>query len=345
MNRISTLLLSSFVGLALTSCGGASGPIDGDRAKAHAAKIIEFGPRPAGSKNLTLAATYIKQQIQQLGLEPQEQLFEVTKPFRGKDTTTKFQNLFVEIPGKDPVNGPLVVIGAHYDSKLTEGHDNPKHNFHFVGAMDAAGATGLLVELVRHLKDRKSDVTYLVVWFDGEESMTFDWSDDLALFGSQHFVQVMKEDKRRFPNGMLKRMHAMVLLDLIGDVETKIDRDTASSTDLVQIVKAAAEKIGESDRVHRYDGSFKDDHLPFIRAGVPAVNLIDFTARVPPELGGPPLSQRPPEWEKYFPWWHTPEDKLERLSGASLAFVGNLLWAALPDIEAFAVRLHAERNR
>lgn len=321
---------------ALCRCGGGGGErvVDGGQALAHAAKILELGPRPAGSKNLTAAATYLKQVLRDRGLEPQEQIWSETVKLHGKEQQVKFQNVWAQVPGKDPVHGPVVILSAHYDSKLCSGHPDPAHNFEFVGALDAAGSVGVLLELSRHLAKRDNTVNFWLVFFDGEESLEYDWNDQLALFGSRHFVRTMSQDKQRFPNGLSSRLRAMVLLDLIGDKIQKIDRDKASTTELVELFRGVATEMGEADRMYRYESEFKDDHIPFVDYGIPAIDLIDFVHRVPAGR----RKDEPPEIAQYEAWWHTRADTLDKLSPDSLAFVGNLVWNALPKLEQFATK-------
>lgn len=311
--------------LGLFSCGGSKGPIDGDRAYQHVAKLVGFGPRPAGSEELAASAAYIGEQLQALGLEMQVQEFQDEKA-----PGVTFRNLWTEIPGSDPTAGPVVVLAAHYDTKLADGHDNADHNFPFVGAIDGAGASGLLLELARHLTQRPDPGANIwLVWFDGEESIPWDWDHDRSLFGSRHFVRTMIADKERFPRGLRARMKALVLMDLIGDKNIKLDRDGNSNKELQDLFGEVAKEMGEEERMYSYRSSFTDDHIPFNDAGVRVIDLIDFKFRAPSER----MPNEPPEIAELATWWHTNEDTLDKVSADSLAFVGNLVWLALPRIE------------
>jgi Zn-dependent M28 family amino/carboxypeptidase len=322
----------------VAGCGAESypGPVDGHRALHHCQKIVEFGPRPAGGKNLTAVAAYIQQQLRDLELKPQQEQWQETLRWRGQEHQVAFQNLWVEIPGKAGAEPrPIVVVGAHYDSKLCEGHAVAEQNFHFVGAIDSAGACGLLLELARHLKARnEAPVDYWLVWFDGEESLDFDWNKELSLFGSKRFVKTMGADRQRFPKGLSARMRAMVLFDLVGSKNPKIDRDTASDDKLIKIFEKAAATLGVKHRVFQYESSFTDDHLPFLNCGIPSIDLIDLTHRVPAHL----QKGKPVVHPDYETWWHSKDDTLDKMSPDSLTFAGNLFWTALPEVEAFAQR-------
>lgn len=316
------------------ACGSRStGPIDGERALKHAADILEFGPRPPGSEALRRAGDLVLARLRELGLEPQEQVWTEKVVVYDTPREVQFRNLWVEIPGRDPKRGPVLVIGAHLDSKLAEGHPDPAHNFPFVGAVDSAGACALLLELARHLKDRQADrpVNVWLVWFDGEECLEWDWVDEKALFGSRHFVATMRADRERFPAGLAARMRAMVLLDLVGAENLKIDRDVESSRVLLDIFADAAKELGVRERLYRWESPMKDDHIPFRRYGVSVIDLIDFRFRFKGDL--PRQGEPAPPEGAYEVFWHTSDDTLERLSAESLKLAGDLLWAALPRIE------------
>lgn len=317
------------VSCTLASCSGPkeTGPIDGDKAMAHVNFLYKYGPRPAGSRELTQAADYIQSKLKELGLAPQVQRW------REEAHKLDLQNIWVQIDGEDPQAGPILVIGAHYDTKNCQGHPNPAHNFRFVGAIDGTGGPAVLLELARHLKERQNVPNIWLVWFDGEENVEFEWTDDnKALFGSRHFVKTMAADKTRFPKDLQQRLKAMVLLDLVGDKNPKVDRDTNSNSDLLTIFGDAGKRMGEAARMFQTTSPIKDDHIAFVNYGIPAINLIDFHFRIPPERGRP--NERPPASDpRYEQWWHTDRDTPDRMSAFSLKFFGDLVYLALPEVE------------
>lgn len=322
-------LLALLAAALLPACSASvSGPVDGARALAHVRRMVEFGPRPPGSAAIEQTRQWMEAEIRKLGLEPRRMAFRAP----GEPQIGEFVNLWTEIPGQDPANGPILALAAHYCSKLTEGHANPAHNFRFVGAIDGAGASCVLLELARHLKERKTVPNVWLIWFDGEESLEFEWNDKRALFGSRHFAAAMQADKQRFPKGLAQRMKAFVLLDLIGDKDLKIDRDLWSNGDLQKVFLEAAKRMGEERRMFAWESKITDDHIPFQKLGVPVINLIDFFWRDPNSRKDP--AQVPASVRDLQAWWHTPEDTVDKMSAASLALAGNLVWTALPGIEA-----------
>jgi Zn-dependent M28 family amino/carboxypeptidase len=133
--------------------------------------------------------------------------------------------------------------------------------------------------------------------------------DNDHTYGSRHYV----DEARR--NGTLKDIRAMILVDMIGDRDLRIMRDTNSTPWLTDIFWDAAKRLGRREFVDEAL-DIQDDHIPFLQAGVPAVDIIDLD----------------------YPAWHTEADTIDRVSGQSLQGVGDVLLAALPDVIA-----HIER--
>ena len=316
---------------SLTSCGS-NGPVKGSAAMAHVDAMLKFGPRPFGSDNLAKAADYICAEIKKIGLEPKRH-----ELLHEKEKKT-IRNLYCQIDGEDPQNGPILMIGAHYDTKLADGHTDAAHNFPFVGAIDGTGAPAVLIELARALKNQKQKQTCNVwlYWIDAEESIDWTWNNDRALLGSAAFAKQMSKD------GTLKRLKAFVLLDLIGSKNLKIDRDGNSVGELLDIFGTAAKAMGEDDRMFDFPTAAElaqakqqgikwgttDDHLSFKNYGIPTALLIDFSQRIPGQPKNPDFEQ----------WWHTADDNRDAMDSASLAFAGNLVMQAMPALDAFVTK-------
>ncbi len=346
MTRRRTLPLLAAIATVplLSGCGGgrSEGPIDGARALAHVQKFVGFGPRPFGSDALGKTADYIEGELKQLGLSPKRHEVVHEKEKR------LIRNLYVQIDGETPGKGPILIYGAHYDTKLTEGHSDAAHNFPFVGAIDGGGGPAVLIEMARELKSRpqKPKVDIWLYWIDAEESLDFQWNDQRALLGSKAFCKMLAE------TGTLARVRAFVLLDLIGSKNHKIDRDGNSHTKLQEIFEKAGRTIGTPERLYEFPTAeelayykrqgtpwgITDDHKTFSGYGIPSVLLIDFARRIPPHLQGLQPGQQPQVDERFYQWWHTPDDDLEQVDAEALRFAGNLALAALPDLEDFCLR-------
>jgi glutaminyl-peptide cyclotransferase len=223
-----------------------SSRFDAAGAMALAKQQVDAGQRPAGSPTLRRVAEELRKEL------PNGR-FEAVPGHPG------LRNIVGDVPGP----GPVIVVGAHYD---TETH--PKG---FVGANDAAAAVGAVIEVARAVQKLDRDAAapgIRFVLFDGEEepAPTEDFYRD-ALRGSKAYVQLHAEEVR-----------AMVLLDYIGNAGVRLPREGSSTASLWQDVRAAAKRVGvgavfpDTTQV-----SIFDDHTPFLRAGIPAVDLIDWS--------------------------------------------------------------------
>lgn len=315
------LAILGFCGCSAKKTAG----FDGARAEELTRRIVAIGPRPPGSENIRKVADLIASELTAIApeLSLQRQRFERDDISPG----VEYENLWVEIKGKGAGAGaPILVLAAHYDSKITYPGEQ---DFAFVGALDAAASCAVLVEMARHLtSDLRVDHDVWLVFFDGEESIEWEWNDSKALIGSRHFAKTMAADKTRFPSGLAARMKAFVLLDLLGDQEFKLDRETESNSKMIDVFARAAETLGVRDHVFPDEKSpvSGDDHIPFKQLGVRVIDLIDFRWRAPSQHSdGMPEAAR-----KYFPFWHTADDSMERVSADSLTTIGDLLLIAIP---------------
>jgi hypothetical protein len=277
---------------------GAATAFDSARAWTHLQQIVGIGPRPSGSPQLRQTRAYLTRQLAQIGLTVQEQPFTATTPL-GR---VEMVNLIVRLPGR---RSDRILIGGHYDTKLFK-------NQVFVGASDGGSSAAFLLELARALKDRPREFTVEVVWFDGEEALV-DWDHPSGTdntYGSRFYVQTARQANA------LTSIAAMVLVDMIGDRDLRIRRETQSTAWLTNLIWTAARRLNHQSVFIDETTLVADDHLPFLAAGVPAVDIIDLD----------------------YPQWHTPDDTLEHVSARSLQVVGDVLLAALPDIEAHLAR-------
>jgi glutaminyl-peptide cyclotransferase len=288
----SPLLLAALVSVGACLSAQAPSPFDSTRAYTHVRDQVALGPRPAGSPANIKTREYIIRTLAQAGYQAAEQPFDASTPV-GR---VKMANVIATLPGDRPER---IVIASHFDTK-------PIDEFRFVGANDGGSSTGTLLELARVLKSRpRPPFTIEFLFFDGEEAWG-EWRDPNHTYGSRHYVTAARSA------GTLASLKALILLDMIGDRELNLRRDTNSTPWLTDIVWAAAKRLGHG--AHFLDEPFpvEDDHIPFLKAGVPAVDLIDLD----------------------YADWHQAGDTLDKVSARSLQIVGDVVLAALPDIEA-----------
>ncbi|MGH2712900.1 MAG: M28 family metallopeptidase, partial [Thermoleophilaceae bacterium] len=196
------------------------------------------------------------------------------------------RNVVGTVRGREP---GYVVVGAHYDTKDFPG---------FVGANDGASGTAIVIELARTIRRPRHTIHFIL--FDGEESPR--GSDDFLADG----LRGSKVAARRYRDA-----RAMVLLDFVGDRRLRIPREGSSNEELWERLRRAARQVGAGrtfpDATH---GSILDDHVPFLRQGVPAIDLIDFD----------------------FPCFHRTCDDLSAVSERSVDAVGETVLRLLASL-------------
>ena len=265
---------------------------DSNKAWEHLRQQVSIGPRPSGSPANVKNRDYIKAQMAALGIKTAEQAFEGATPLG----PIKMVNIIATIPGQRP---DRIVLASHFDTKLFR-------DLRFVGASDGASSTAALIELARVIKARgQLPFTIELLFLDGEEAVNWDWQGQDNTYGSRHYVQTAQQART------LGGIKALILLDMIGDRDLVIRRDSNSTPWLVDLVWAAAARRGHRAVFSTDLTTVEDDHIPFLRAGVPSVDIIDLDN----------------------PTWHTAQDDLEHVNARSLQIVGDVVLAALPDIE------------
>jgi glutaminyl-peptide cyclotransferase len=229
---------------------------------------VELGPRPAGSPESRRLARLLKR---------------IVPRGRYQDVPGGLRNVIGTVPGREP---GYVVVGAHYDTKDIPG---------FVGANDGASGTAVAAQLARSIRRPRHTVQF--IFFDGEESPrgSNDFEED-GLRGSKVAAPAFADAR------------AMVLLDFVGDRNLSIPREANSDPALWRKLRAAGRRVGAGSVFpDRLSGSVLDDHIPFIDAGVPAIDLIDFT----------------------FPCWHRRCDDMSAVSQRSVNAVGETVYELL----------------
>jgi glutaminyl-peptide cyclotransferase len=274
----------------------------GSRALQHARKQVEIGPRPPDTPALEKTRNYIINELKSYGLRVFLDEFRAKTPFGEK----RMVNIVGDIPGETK---DYILLASHYDTKLYD-------DMLFVGANDPAASVGTLLEIGRVLasSQEKPKLTYRLVFFDGEEALCEGWDECSKpdapdnTYGSRHYVSQLKE------RGELKRTRALILLDMMGYKKLELGRDTSSTRWLQDIIWQAGRELGHSKIfVDREEGVGGDDHEPFLDAGIDSVDLI--------QLGG-------------YPYWHKPDDNIDKISADSMKIVGDTVLASLPRIVA-----------
>ena len=250
--------------------------------------VRECTPRDPGTIRGELAANFILDRASGTGADVRRDVFKAMSA----GIEQRFVNLYAEYCSNP--TGEWTVVLSHYDTK--PGVACP-------GANDGASTSGLLVALCSALNEwRTPRGNVMLVWTDGEECYSAYGTND-GLHGSKRAVEYLTAKNRK--------VRAAICLDMLGDRDLHITLPRNGSPTLKKIAHYAAGQIGEKDLVSDMREHVRDDHVPFLDAGIPAVDLIDFSY-------GPGNS-----------WWHTPSDTLDKISKASLRKSGMLVCAML----------------
>jgi Iap family predicted aminopeptidase len=287
-------------GLLLGQAAATPPKFDSGRAWEHLRQLVAIGPRPSGSAAIEETRKYIRNQLSALALTATDQTWEEQTPI----DRVPMVNLIATIPG---ARKERIVIAGHYDTKLFR-------EFRFVGASDGGSSAAFLIELARVLKARKNLLTIEVVFLDGEEARMPEWRGTDNTYGSRHYVDLARK------TGSIGTLKAMILVDMIGDRDLDIRRDANSTPWLTDVVWNAARRQGLDGYFSTEATRVDDDHMPFLAAGVPSLDIIDL------------------ENYQAHGKWHTAQDTLDACSARSLQVVGDALLTALPAIEARLTR-------
>lgn len=291
MSRIVSLALAGLLAVISAAAQGAkTKPFSGAEALKFTGRAVAFGPRPDGSAAIAKLRAYIRTQLANCGCEVISDAFTARTP----DGPLPMENIIAKFPGK---SGRAIAVSGHYDTKKMTG---------FVGANDGGSSTGFLLELAVALKGRpRKDDVYLV-FFDGEEAVR-EWTDTDSVYGSRHLAEKWSAE------GMTKRLKALINVDMIGDRNFRLTWEMDSTDSLREMVWDIGDSLGYSAAFPRQGGPVSDDHIPFLDAGVPALDLIDF--------------------ESQTSFWHTPQDTMDKLDARSFEITGKVVMLALERLE------------
>ena len=258
--------------------------INATRAFQYVKEYVAIGSRPVGSPGHAKAEQYIKSHLAGDNVE--------VDSFTAQTPVGEFpiHNIIAKFPGK---KDGIIVVAGHYETN----YPLPKN---FVGANDSGSNTGLMLELADQLRGKPNDgYSVWLLWTDGEEA--FDkWTATDSLYGTKHLAQKWQQD------GTAAKIKAFLLLDMIGDADLDIQRDTNSTPWLSDLVLKAATTLGYQSHFFKTETQVEDDHMPFQKIGVPVVDIIDI------------------DYGYANAYHHTTQDTLDKLSPKSLQIVGDV---------------------
>ena len=292
MAKKSVALYLSMIGILLISLIGwyvfafrsqpttVSSIFDGQRAYENVQTQVAFGPRVPGSEGHAKILEWMREELESAGWQVEIQESEALgHPIKN-------------IVAKRSDESPQIIFGAHYDTRIYADNDpdSSKHDDYVPGANDGASGVAVLLELARILPESTPPIW--LVFFDAEDNgniESWDW-----ILGSREFVKNNSFQPR-----------AVVIVDMIGDADLNIYKEYNSNPELTDEIWNTAKGLGYEDIfIPDYKHSMIDDHTPFVEAGMPAIDIIDFD----------------------YPYWHTIQDSVDKVSAESLEIVGKTLW-------------------
>ena len=203
------------------------------------------------------------------------------------------KNILVKIPGERP---GIIMLATHYDTKKID---------NFVGADDGGSSTAVMLEVARNLCGQHGRYQVWIAFFDGEEAVNLEWKDPDNRYGSRQMAAKLNM------SGDLKNIRAFILADIVGTRELRLKRDSNSDKALTDLVWSTANRLGYSGVFVQAPTAIDDDHQSFSTRGVKTVDIIDLE----------------------IPYWHTPQDTLDKISSKSLAVVGHTILETVKQLQ------------
>ena len=272
----------------------------GEKALRRTAEIVALGPRPPASPAHRRQQRMIRQILGKLGSEIEAETFTASTPLGDLPMV----NLIAKFPPVPPraASGRLVIVSGHYDTYSREG-------LHFVGANDGGSSTGFLLTMAELIAGRRHRDEIWIVFFDGEESIRR-WTELDHTYGSRHQAARWQAD------GTSQRIKALINVDMIGDADLQLVYEQNSTPWLRDLIWTTGRRLGYQDVfASRSPIAIADDHIAFVRAGIPAVDLIDFN------------------YGLFNRNWHSERDTMDKLSAASFAAMLHVVNEVISKLE------------
>lgn len=276
----------------------------GHQAYVYTAEVTGFGMRMPGSVGHEKTEKLVREVCERDGAQFSTDDFTADTP-RGK---VPVHNLIAKFNvSKDP-NQPIFILAGHYDTLFKQG---------FVGANDGGSSTGILLAFADALKGRHNKMQIWLVWTDLEEAVkSFNIAGD-GLYGSRHLAHELAAE------GLVPRVKGFFLLDMIGDKDLDVDKESTSTGWLQDFIAAAARRLGYSKYFFQYSTAITDDQVSFANVGIPVVDVVDatFGSMTAPNDG-------------MGVYHHTDQDTMDKVSEQSLTIVGRTVLLAVEMIDS-----------
>jgi glutaminyl-peptide cyclotransferase len=271
---------------------------DGQKAYDFTSKLVSFGPRPPESDASHRTQEYILTELRDFGCTVDTDDFHSPTPIGA----LAMKNIIAKVPGSGP---GIILLLTHYDTLRLD---------NFVGAVDGGSSTGLMLEIARDYCGgaKKGPNAVWIAFLDGEEAQVVvngvaQWTDTDSVYGSRELAA------RMAVAGDLKNVRAVILADMVGPKNLKIKREENSTPWLARLVWDTAARLHYTSYfVPETTQAIDDDHVPFKKRGVPVIDIIDLND---------------------YPYWHTTQDTMDKVSPKSLAVVGQVIVDSVSELQ------------
>lgn len=298
MTNVLRATFLALLGTATAFCATAATSLheqfDSAQSFAYTRQVAGFGERWPGSPGYEKTRELIQQVLKKDGAQIEGDDFTAQTP-RGPIAVHN-------IIGKFNVSGdpkqPIFMLGGHYDTLFKPG---------FIGANDGASSTAILLSFADALAKTKTKMQVWLVWTDLEEALESFTGDD-GLYGSRHFAQKLKSD------GRASRARGFFLLDMIGDKDLGVCRESGSTAALQDAIAKAADELHYTKYFFQYECEIIDDHRSFLDVNIPAVDVVDA------EFG-----RMGREFDGMGEFHHANTDTMDKVSRQSLEIVGKTI--------------------
>jgi Zn-dependent M28 family amino/carboxypeptidase len=297
------MIFAQHILLALAASASLHDGFNAGQAFAYTAKVAGFGERWPGSPGHASTEALIRQTLRRDGAQIEADNFTAKTP-RGP---VEVHNIIGKFNVSADPKQKIFMLAGHYDTLFQPG---------FIGANDGASSTAILLEFADALAGHKTNMQIWLVWTDLEEALkTFDADD--GLYGSRHLARKLSAD------GRASRVRGFFLLDMIGDRDLSVARESGSSRWLQDYIAVAAKQLGYGDYFFRYEAGIIDDHVPFLEAGIAAVDVVDAM-----------YGRMAPGFDSMGEFHHANTDTMDKLSAHSLEVVGRTILRTVELLDA-----------
>jgi glutaminyl-peptide cyclotransferase len=288
------LIFAPAVLLSVAAAAQLHDSFNAHQAYAYTAQVAGFGERPPGSPGHAKTEALIHQVLLKDGAQVEADDFTAKTP-RGP---VPVHNIIGKFNATGDPRQKIFILAGHYDTLFQRG---------FIGANDGASSTAILLAFADALAGQKTKLQIWLVWTDLEEAVkAFDNGD--GLYGSRHLAGKLAAD------GTASRVTGFFLLDMIGDKDLGVARETGSARWLQDFIAQAAGELGYGPYFFHYEAGIIDDHVPFLEVGIAAVDVVDAM-----------YGRMGPGFDSMGEFHHSNTDTMDKISQHSLEVVGRTI--------------------